>query len=201
MGFVLYYSNYCVQSQSLLKTLANTPDTKERVYFISVDDRVTDPISGKTFVKLRNGEKIILPPNIIRVPSLIVAHRGNRVYVGIHEIQQVLFSDNTSGDPTTMKGKNTNVPTSDNVVPITDRVMLGAPPNHPGDLVNHEFGVPLDGVVSDKFSFLNAPILSQLKPLIDTPPEEYSKSKLGENVTIESLIAKRNADVPLTRRV
>lgn len=85
---ILYYSNHCQNCQSLLKELSGT-ELSKAIHFLSIDSRVQE--NGKTYLVLPNGKKMILPPNIVRVPTLLSIQENGRLISGM-EIKQYLAS-------------------------------------------------------------------------------------------------------------
>jgi len=59
MSCILYYSKYCEVSKKYLQILSKSAAQKD-IHFICIDKRVKDE-SGKTYIILENGQKIILP--------------------------------------------------------------------------------------------------------------------------------------------
>jgi hypothetical protein len=80
MSTILYYSNYCEHSRKLLQSLSKT-DIKKDIHFICIDKRVKDT-NNKTFIVLENGNKILMPENISRVPALLLLTQGYNVLYG-----------------------------------------------------------------------------------------------------------------------
>tara|TARA_Y100000590_G_C15567604_1_gene957278 strand:+ start:89 stop:646 length:558 start_codon:yes stop_codon:yes gene_type:complete len=80
MNIILYYSNYCKFSKDLLNKLSKLEKRKE-IHFISIDDRKKGK-NGEILVTLQNGKNVILPPNITKVPAIMLLNRGNRVIFG-----------------------------------------------------------------------------------------------------------------------
>ena len=68
MSSILYYSNYCEHSKSLLQSITKKTLTKD-IHFICIDKRMKDT-NNKIYIILENGQKIIMPENINRVPAL-----------------------------------------------------------------------------------------------------------------------------------
>ena len=66
---ILYYSNYCKHSQSVLQTLVKS-NLSKKVSFICIDKRRLDPATNQMKIILENGSQVILPPNIKSVPCL-----------------------------------------------------------------------------------------------------------------------------------
>lgn len=80
MSTILYYSNFCEHSKKLLNILAKTSVSKD-VHFICIDKRVTDA-NNKIQIVLENGQQIIMPENVTRVPALLLLNEGYNVLYG-----------------------------------------------------------------------------------------------------------------------
>ena len=80
MSTILYYSNYCEHSRKLLQFFSKT-DIKKDIHFICIDKRVKDN-NNKTFIVLENGNRILMPENINRVPALLLLTQGYNVLYG-----------------------------------------------------------------------------------------------------------------------
>jgi len=85
MSCILYYSKYCEVCKKYLQILSKTEHQKE-VHFICIDKRVKDS-NNKTFIILENGQKIILPENITKVPALLLLNQGYQVLFGDQILQ------------------------------------------------------------------------------------------------------------------
>jgi hypothetical protein len=80
MSSILYYSKYCEVSKKYLQVLSKSTNQKD-IHFICIDKRVKDE-NNKTYIVLENGQKIILPENITRVPALLLLTKGYQVLYG-----------------------------------------------------------------------------------------------------------------------
>ncbi len=80
MSCILYYSNFCEPSKKLLQTVTKTQNTNN-IHFICIDKRVKDQ-NGKTYIVLQNGQKIIMPENVKRVPALLLLNQNYKVIYG-----------------------------------------------------------------------------------------------------------------------
>ena len=80
MSCILYYSNYCEHSKKLLQTLSKSNNQKD-IHFICIDKRVKES-NNKLFIVLENGQKIIMPENVTRVPALLLLTEGYKVLYG-----------------------------------------------------------------------------------------------------------------------
>ena len=88
---ILYYSNHCNNCKDLLKELSGSELSKS-IHFLCIDSRVQE--KGNTYIVLPNGKKMILPPNIVRVPTLLSIQENGRLVSGM-EIKQYLKSKMT----------------------------------------------------------------------------------------------------------
>jgi hypothetical protein len=85
---ILYYSNHCNNCKDLLKELSGSEISKA-IHFLCIDSRVQE--NGNTYLVLPNGKRMILPPNIVRVPTLLSIQENGRLISGM-EIKQYLKS-------------------------------------------------------------------------------------------------------------
>ena len=86
MSSILYYSKYCEVSKKYLQTLSKS-NVKKDIHFICIDKRVKE--SNKTYIILDNGQKIILPENVTRVPALLLLNQGYTVLYGEQILQHL----------------------------------------------------------------------------------------------------------------
>jgi hypothetical protein len=86
MSSILYYSKYCEVSKKYLQTISKSNVQKD-IHFICIDKRVKE--SNKTYIILDNGQKIILPENVTRVPALLLLNQGYTVLYGEQILQHL----------------------------------------------------------------------------------------------------------------
>jgi glutaredoxin-related protein len=79
MSSILYYSNFCDHSKKILQILAKS--NTQGLHYVCIDRREKGQ-NGKTFIILENGQKIVLPENITRVPALLLLNQGYQVLFG-----------------------------------------------------------------------------------------------------------------------
>ena len=87
MSSILYYSNFCEHSKKLLQTLSKT-NAQQEIHFICIDKRVKDS-NNKMFIVLENGQKIIMPETVNRVPALLLLNQGYKVLYGESILQHI----------------------------------------------------------------------------------------------------------------
>jgi len=79
MSRVLYYSNHCAHCKNILVKLSRS-SIKADIHFLCIDKRFK--IDGKTYIILEDGDKILLPKNISKVPALMLLYKNNEVLFG-----------------------------------------------------------------------------------------------------------------------
>jgi len=79
MSCILYYSNFCNHSKNIIQTLSKTNLGKD-IHFICIDKRVKE--DNKTYIILENGQRIILPDTVNRVPALLLLNNNYEILYG-----------------------------------------------------------------------------------------------------------------------
>ena len=87
MSSILYYSNYCEHSKKMLQSISKANITKD-IHYICIDKRVKDS-NNKVYIILENGQKIIMPENVSRVPALLLLNQGYQVLYGEAIVQHL----------------------------------------------------------------------------------------------------------------
>lgn len=179
MSTILYYSNYCDNCKKILATLSRTP-VKDEMHFLCIDQRYKNN-NGKTYIKLKNGEEVILPPTVTKVPALLLINRGYHVLFG-EEIMQ-------------------------HIQPSVEAMKKEAVKEN-GEPSSFALGTKSYGVSSDHYSFLDQSSedlsatgsggmrqthhyakISHVDN-IETPPDTYSADTIG-NVSMDNLKQQR----------
>ena len=185
MSSILYYSNYCEHSKKLLQTLTKSNLQKD-MHFICIDKRVKEA-NNKTYIILENGQKIIMPENINRVPALLLLNEGYNVLYGEAILQYFKPAQKM----------NTKQATNNNLEPTA-----------------FSFDGGFNNIVSDHYSFLDMDSDSlsakgnggvrqmhnyvELNYIdkINTPEDEadYKSSRMPEDISIEKLQNQREQE-------
>ena len=180
---ILYYSNYCKNSKKVLQSLAKT-NVKEKISFICIDNRRVDPKTNQTMIMLENGKMVIMPPNLVYVPSLLLVKDKYKLLLGDQIIEHLRPAIIESG------AVQTN-----------------------GEHMCYDFNQTSSGVMYESFTFydmspeeLSAKGNSERRSMhnyvsartdkltINTPPDTYSPNKIGD-VSIENLQQQRQAEI------
>ena len=86
-GNILYYSNYCDNCKKMLQILSRTK-LKDEIHFLCIDRRIK-AADGSIKLQIKNGQEVLLPPSVTKVPALLLVNNGFHVLVG-DEIYQHL---------------------------------------------------------------------------------------------------------------
>lgn len=180
---ILYYSNYCEHCKNLLSEISRS-SIKEDIHFLCIDKRIKK--NGVNYIQLENGQEILIPPNIKRVPSILLLNRGNTVVEGeqvnsyiIKKTEQVnIQATNNNGEP------------------------LAFSLNDFGAIISDSFSFLDQG--SDEMSAKGSGGLRQMhnyvaigqSDTIETPPEDYVPDKIGGDMSLDKLRMMREKDVP-----
>lgn len=191
MSSILYYSNYCENSKGLLQTISKWGNVQKEMHFINIDKRVKKS-NGATYIVLENGQEILLPPTITKVPALLLLNQGHHVLFGKDIIKHL--------EP--KQAVHQNVATKNNGEPLAFSIGGGGG------------GGACFGVASDNYSFLDQDADSlaakgdggmrqqhhyatlDFNGQIETPPDTYTPDTIGNgNVTMETMQQERNKDM------
>ena len=195
---LIYYSNYCESCKKLLAYLGKS-EAKQHFHFVCIDKRVKSK-DGQLYVILENGQQILLPPSIERVPAMVIL-ASNQVLFG-EQIYGHIQSSVATPPPSSTQYNNA----SSNTRAASLQTMEPSAFSFSGGC----------GVASDHFSFLdmdltakgnggmrmmhnyvscNDEIYSSSNQLsIQTPPNNYSREKIG-NIKMEDLMQKRQLEI------
>jgi len=185
----LYYSNYCKHSQQVLKYLVKA-NLLNQLNFICIDKRSRDPNNNQTYIQLENGQKVILPPNIQSVPSLLLVKQNYRVVTGEDIIrhyqpkaQQIVqqATANMGGEPS---GMALNASNNGMNIMSEQYTMYNLTPD--------ELSAKGNGGRRQLYNYVPA---GQEILTIPTPDDNYQPDKVSNSLTIDVLQQNRNKDI------
>ena len=187
MSSIIYYSNSCDRCKAVLTALSKSQVSND-IHFLCIDKRVKSS-TGAWHILTETGEKVLLPPQVNRVPALLLLNKGHQVLYGDQILQHFQPKNVALNDQATGFNGEPNA------------FALGR------ESMGSGFGV-----ASDNYSFLDqsADELSakgnggmrqlynyatiDLVDKIETPPDTYSPDKVG-SVSLEQLQQKRQTDI------
>ena len=187
MSCIIYYSTHCDKSRAVLTALSKSQVSND-IHFLCIDKRVKSG-TGAWHIVTEGGEKVLLPPQVNRVPALLLLNKGHMVLYGDQILQHFQPKNAALNNEATGFNGEPNA------------FALGR------ESMGSGFGV-----ASDNYSFLDqsADELSakgnggmrqlynyatiDLVDKIETPPDNYSPDKVG-SVSLEQLQKQRNSDI------
>ena len=188
MSSILYYSNFCEHSKKLIQSLSKTNVAKE-IHFICIDKRVKDT-NNKVFIVLENGQKIIMPENINRVPALLLLTQGYDVLYG-----EAILNHLKPKQEVAVKQATQN-----NMEPMAFSFGGGGL----GDIVSDQYSFLDQG--SDELEAKGSGGMRQMHNYVDlnfsdkisTPADEQdykSSNKISKDLTVEQLQQQRDSEL------
>ena len=188
MSSILYYSNFCEHSKKLIQSLSKTNVAKE-IHFICIDKRVKDT-NNKVFIVLENGQKIIMPENINRVPALLLLTQGYDVLYG-----EAILNHLKPKQEVAVKQATQN-----NMEPMAFSFGGGGF----GDIVSDQYSFLDQG--SDELEAKGSGGMRQMHNYVDlnfadkisTPADEQdykSANKISKDLTVEQLQQQRDSEL------
>ena len=187
MSSILYYSTNCKYCNELLTRLSKTQN-KEDLHFVCIDKREKNS-DGTIEIILDNAQRLLLPPNIKTVPSVLLLNHGNRVLEGFNEIWEFIkpaetamnnYATNSNGEPSAFSFCEMGSNLSDNYSYLD---------MSPDDLMAKGNG----GLrMMHNYCSINQ------NQTIATPPDDYEPDKVGQ-VDLGKLQMQRENEVRQTR--
>lgn len=184
---ILYYSTYCKHSQKVIQTLVKA-NMSDKLSFICIDKRTRDAKTNQTYITLENGGKVVLPPNIQSVPSLLLIKHGYKVIVGDDIIKH--FHD-------TFKTVSSKQP-----LPVTEPSAFHLGKSQGSNIMSEQYTMYnlTPDELSAKGTSVKRPLYNYVSAndaiqFINTPDETYRADKISTDVTIDTLQQQRIDEV------
>lgn len=187
MSCIIYYSNHCDKSKAVLTALSKSQVSNE-IHFLCIDKRVKSG-TGAWHILTETGEKVLLPPQVNRVPALLLLNKGHQVLYG-DQILQHFQPKNVA-----LNNEATNFNGEPNAFAL-GRESMGsgfgvASDNYSFlDQSPDELSAKGNGGMRQLYNYATIDIVDK----IETPPDNYSPDKVG-SVSLEQLQQKRNLDI------
>jgi hypothetical protein len=185
---ILYYSNYCPHSQKVLQTLVKG-NLSDKISFICIDKRQTDNKNGQTYVHLENGGKVVLPPNVQSVPSLLLVKDNYRIICG-DEILRFYHKDLKSQSD--IATKQNGEPSSYQIMKANGGTNVTSEQYTLYDMSPDELSAKGNGGNRQLHNYV--PVSNNMN-LIPTPDDTYKPDKVSNDVTVDSLQQRRMDEI------
>ena len=186
MSQILYYSNYCEHCQNLLKQIAQH-EIKDDIHFLCIDKRIKK--DGAIYIQLENGQEILLPPNVKKVPSLLLLNKGNVVVDG-ENVNNYIFKNTQQQGSNNMNNLVNDEPLA---FSLDDFGTIMSDSYSYLDQSSDEMAAKGDGGLRQMHNYF---AISQ-SDNIETPPDNYTPDKIGaNNMSLDQIQAQREQDIP-----
>jgi hypothetical protein len=160
-----------------------------KISCICIDKRSRDPTNGQVYVTLENGGKVIMPPNVHSVPSLLLVKQQYRVIMGddilkhLHpEMKNTMASQQSvqvepSGYFLGASAGGTNI--------ISEKFTSYS-------MTPDELSAKGNGGSRQMYNYIS---VKDDMHLINTPPDNYRPDKVSTDVTLDKLQQKRMDEI------
>lgn len=189
MSSILYYSNFCDHSKSLLQNIGKSPEITKDVHFICIDKRVQK--QGKTYIILENGQEIVMPDNISRVPALLLLNDNYRIIYGTEitqffkprqeVVRQVATNNNMEPQAFAIGGGGYGA--------LSDSYSFF-------DMGPEELSAKGNGGTRQMHNFVSLDYADTIQT--PTDDNDYKAPKIDQDVTVESLMQQREQELQNT---
>lgn len=189
MSSILYYSNFCEHSKSLLQNIGKSPEITKDVHFICIDKRVQK--QGKTYIILENGQEIVMPDNISRVPALLLLNDNYRIIYGTEitqffkprqeVVRQVATNNNMEPQAFAIGGGGYGA--------LSDSYSFF-------DMGPEELSAKGNGGTRQMHNFVSLDYADTIQT--PTDDNDYKAPKIDQEVTVESLMQQREQELQNT---
>lgn len=188
MSSIIYYSNNCDRCKSVLSALSKSR-VQDDIHFLCIDKRVkAENGSGAWHIITETGERVLLPPQVNRVPALLLLNKGHMVLYG-EQILQHFQPKNVA-----LNNEATGFNGEPNSFSLGRESMGGfgvASDNYSFlDQSADELSAKGNGGMRQLYNYATIDIVDK----IETPPDTYSPDKVG-SVSLEQLQQQRNTDI------
>jgi len=185
---ILYYSNYCKHSQSIIQTLVKSNLT-DKISFICIDKRSRDPSNGQTYITLETGGKVIMPPNVHSVPSLLIIKEQYRVLMGddiIKHLHPQIKNTMSANMQSNIEPSGYFLSTSNGGTNIMSEKFTSY------DMTPDELSAKGNSQSRPLYNYIS---VQNDMNLINTPPDDYKPDKVSNDVTLDTLQQSRMDDI------
>jgi hypothetical protein len=187
MSCIIYYSNLCEKSKAVLTALSKSQVSND-IHFLCIDKRVKSG-TGAWHILTESGEKVLLPPQVNRVPALLLLNKGHQVLYGDQILQHfqpknvALNNEATgfNGEPNAFALGRESMGSGFGVASDNYSFLDQSP---------DELSAKGNGGMRQLYNYATIDIVDK----IETPPDTYSPDKVG-SVSMEQLQQKRQLEI------
>ena len=185
---ILYYSNYCKHSQKVVNTLVKN-NLKDKMSFLCIDKRKRDAKDNQTYILLENGSRVIMPPHIHSVPSLLLVKDNYKVLYGDDIIQYFHPQMKESNNKAT---RYNGEPIGYHLQSSIGGTNIISEQFTSYDMTPEELSAKGKGESRQLYNYVS---VHDDNIFIETPPDNYRPDKISDDITVDSLQQKRMDEI------
>jgi hypothetical protein len=182
----LYYSNYCKHSQRILQFLVKG-NLANKINFLCIDKRQQDSKTNQIYIILEDGKRVVMPPNIKSVPSLLLVNQGYHVILGDDIIQHYQVAANLETKKKQMQMQPIE-PVGTSLMQSSGGMNIISEQYTMYDLTPDELSAKGNGGRRQLHNYVSA---NEGIIAIQTPPDTYQPDKIDKDVTVNKLQQER----------
>ena len=182
----LYYSNYCKHCQRILQFLVKG-NLANKINFLCIDKRERDPKNNQSYIILEDGKRVVMPPNIQSVPSLLLIQQKYRVITGDDIIQhyQHFVNENSNKRQQIMQKIE---PIGTSLMQSSGGMNIVSEQYTMYDLTPDELSAKGNGGRRQLYNYVS---VNDQGMSIQTPPDTYEPDKISKDLTLNTLQQQR----------
>jgi hypothetical protein len=164
-----------------------------KISCICIDKRTRDPTNGQVYVTLENGGKVIMPPNVHSVPSLLLVKQQYRVIMGddiLKHLHPEMKNTMTSKQSVQVEPSGYFLAASAGGTNIISEKFTSY------SMTPDELSAKGNGGSRQLYNYIS---VKDDMHLINTPPDNYRPDKVSTDVTLDKLQQKRMDEIGQTR--
>ena len=185
----LYYSNYCKHSQRILQFLVKG-NLVDKINFMCIDKREQNDKNNQIYIILEDGKRVVMPPNIQSVPSLLLVQQKYKVILGDDIIQYYQVSANTDTKKQQLMQQVEPIGTS--LMQSSGGMNIISEQYTNYDLTPDELSAQGNSGRRQLYNYVSA---YEEVHAIQTPPDTYQPDKIDKEVTVNTLQQRRTNEI------
>ena len=189
----LYYSNFCKHSQRVLQFLVKG-NLVDKLNFLCVDKREKDPQNNHVYLVLEDGKRVVLPPNVRSVPTLLLVSQGYRVILGEDIIEH--FQGDANRETKRKQLERVVEPVGATLGSVAANIFSESYTSY--DLTPQELSAKGNSGRRSMHNYVSA---NEEIIGIYTPPDNYQPDKVNSEVTVDSLQQKRMDEIDANKGI
>ena len=186
----LYYSNYCKHSQRILQFLVKG-NLVDKINFMCIDKREQNDKNNQIYIILEDGKRVVMPPNIQSVPSLLLVQQKYKVILGDDIIQYYQNAVNNNNQKREQIMQQVE-PLGTSLMQSSGGMNIVSEQYTMYDLTPDELSAKGNSGRRQLYNYVSA---HDEVHAIQTPPDTYQPDKIDKEMTVNTLQQRRTNEI------